>query len=269
MSLRFVIASVRIRRGSFFFLLSVSALGACATVPAGHRAVLTTFDGATRTLDEGVAVVPLFSKVDDFDLRQQGQNENFMALTADGVPIRAGDLLVTYQLIGTELVAADREVGPHYAVTLIDPIVQSAARKVLASFRWFELDTAHIRQAEAQITAIAAAELVPHHIHLHAVQLRGLFVDLTLFNRSVSDTSVWDQRAQEARLRLDVARQQAQALHQEAIGLLSAYRLIAPSLTESALQDEQTRAWGLLLSSRSATVQALDDSLACTVEIPP
>jgi hypothetical protein len=250
-------------------LLSLLTPCACATVEPGHAAVLLEPNGDTRILDEGVAVIPLYSKEHDFNVREQGKSAEIEALTADGVPITAGESLVTYRLLPADLVAVDRELGHDFVRTMIEPIVRSAARQVLAQYRWFELDTPHIREAEVLISSKAAERLRPHHISLEAVELRGIFARLPLFQRDLNDTSVWEQRAQEARIHLEVARQQAKALHQEALGIASAYRLIAPSLTESTLEDQSIRAWNALLSTRTSTVYLQNDSPSLVVEIPP
>lgn len=249
-------------------LLLLSTPMACATVEPGHAAVLLTPGGDTSILEEGVAVVPLYSNVDDFNLRQQGKSEDIEALTADGVPIAAGESLVTYRLLQSDLLAVDRELGHNYVRTMIEPIVRSTARQVLATYRWYELDTPHIREAEARISSEAAKRLLPHHISLEAVELRGIFAQLPLFQAKINETSVWEQRVEQAQIHLDVARQQATALHQEALGEASAYRLIAPTLTESALEDQSIRGWDALLTSRTSNVY-IDDSPSLVVEIPP
>src|ERR1700677_5071685 len=137
-------------RAPNFTLALLASLGLCgcadmAVVDPGHRAVLSTPDGAISTLDEGESAVPSGSVVDDFDLRQLSSGGSFAAVTADGVPILVGDPVVAYSWIAEELVAADRELGSDGAKVVVMATVSAAISRVLATYRWDELDTVHIR----------------------------------------------------------------------------------------------------------------------------
>jgi len=249
--------------------IGAALLASCATVEPGHAAVLMDSYGRTRALGEGTTPIPPYSQVDDFDLRQQARSENFLALTADGVPVRAGDSVVTYELRPSDLVAADREIGADYARTLVFPVVQSVVRRVLARYRWFDLDTPHIREANAEITALAAERLAPHHVKIESVELRGLFPELPQLNSSIEETSVWAQRVEQARIELDVARQKAEERRQEAAGIAAQNRLVAPTLWPAPLRENSLRAWEALIASPHTTVQVVPDTRPYTLEVSP
>jgi hypothetical protein len=82
--------------------------------------------------------------------------------------------------------------------------------------------------------------------------------------------SVSEQRAADQQLHLKVARLDALALEQEVIGVASAYRLVAPSITESLMQDPWNPAWARRVTTPVPVVHALQgDSLALAVDVPP
>jgi hypothetical protein len=139
-------------------LLLLLGLSACATISVapGHAAVLLRPDGTMSVLPEGVTQVPRSSHADDFDLTQQAQGGSFDAVTADGVPVIVRDPTIVYGWIAGELVAADRELGG--ARPLVAALVRATIARVLASYRWDELDTAHLRAAPSPGARLGGAE---------------------------------------------------------------------------------------------------------------
>ncbi len=173
-------------------------LSACATVAPGHAGVLVTVSGlAPDTLGEGLHLLPPLAHVDDYDLRGQQQDEDLVAITADGAPVAARASLVTYHVVASELTALEREVGPDYYRIIVRPIIGSTVRRVLAGYSAAELDTPTIRAAQAEITRIATARLRPFHLVLDALDLRTLAVLLSApALRSVEEAGVLDQQVQ-------------------------------------------------------------------------
>jgi regulator of protease activity HflC (stomatin/prohibitin superfamily) len=242
-------------------LASLGWLCSCATVVVspGHRAVLMAPDGAMRVLDEGVASVPPLSHVDDFDLRQQDQGATITAITADGVPVIVGDPSFSYALVAEELVAADRQIGPDHWRSIVEPIVHSTVTSVLASYRWDQLDTASIREAQTRIAALASARLRPYHIVLAAVDLKGIRAKLPGRAHAVLETAVWEQRSAEAKTRVELARQNAVALREKATGMASLNESVAPTLSPIVLQEKANKAWAALITSPTAAVHVVND----------
>jgi regulator of protease activity HflC (stomatin/prohibitin superfamily) len=239
-------------------LAALAALPACATVGVtvapGHAAVLTLDDGSMTVLHEGAVDVPATAQVDDFDLTQQTSGGTFNAVTADGVPLVVHDPVVSYALAPDELVAADRALGPDRWRAIVTPLVHAAIDNVLATYRWAELDSDGIRAAQARITELAAVRLRPYHLVLSAVELKGLTPRLPGLARAVTATSIWEQRAAQARLQVEVTRQRADNLRAQAAGIAAGYDRVAPTLDAAVLAEGAQRAWQQLLTSPAATV---------------
>ncbi len=203
------------------------------------------------------------------DRRQESQSAAFTALTSDGTPVRAASSVVSYRLEPMDLMAGEGDLDVQHAQSLVDPIVRGIVQDVLGGLRWDELDVQHLRSAEATVTTRAAALLAPHHIQLDAVQLHDVFLDSSESPRTLapapSEQQAWDEQ-----LHLEVVRQQSLALEQEGIGLASAYRLFAPSITESLVLDLSRPAWTRRATSPAPGLHVLGgDSLAMAVDVPP
>jgi regulator of protease activity HflC (stomatin/prohibitin superfamily) len=152
--------------------LAALALASCVTVPPGRAALVTGLSGLEPPLGEGVHWVGPWASSELIDLRQQERDDDLRAITADGAVIEAGTSLVTWRPVPDELRELAREVGPDVYAVAVGPVVSSCARKVLGRLRLDELDTSHLRAAQAEVTALAAAALRPLHILLEGVELR-------------------------------------------------------------------------------------------------
>lgn len=252
-------------------LLSLAGgIPSCASVSVapGHAAVLMTSDGTMSVLGEGTSALPSGSLADDFDLRQQGQTSTFKAITADAVPVLVGDPVVSYHVVASELVAADRALSPADQCTLIGVVVEASVASVLASYRWDQLDTRNIREAQERIAALASMRLRPYHIALTTIELKGISPRLPGFAKEVAQTSVWEQRSAEAKTRIELARQKADRLRQEASGARSAYQAIEPTLSAAVLADQEAKEWKRLLTSPATTVHVTTNASILLEESP-
>lgn len=253
---------MRAHRSPPLIALAGLALAACAdvvVVDSGHRAVLMTPDGAVASLGEGTASVPADSVVHDFDLRQQEVAGSFTAVTADGVPLVVRDPVVSFSWVPEEVVDADRSIGPQGAPAIVATIVGSTITRVLASYRWDQLDTAHIREAQAKISSQASAALRPRHLALGSVEIKGLEPRLPELARAVTDTSVWQQRGATAATNVELARKRAENLHAAAAGIASANASVAPTLTPAVLEDKGDKAWQALILAPTTAVEITNE----------
>jgi hypothetical protein len=261
------------RRRTFGYILPLGCLwSACATVSVavdpGHGAVLTDPNGNMSILGEGVAYVSADARVDDFDLTQQSQGGSFAAVTKDGVPLRVVDPVVGYRVIAEELVEADRTLGPTGWKSVVEPIVSSTIGRVVATYRYDQLDTPRLREAQDRITTLAAAQLKPLHIALLSVELKGLVAQLPGLASSVTETSVWEQRSAKAKTSIEVASHEADNLRAKAAGIASANQSIAETLTPATLQNKADQAWLQLITSPTTDVEVVD-SASPPLEVSP
>lgn len=241
----------------------------CATVPSGDRALVITPLGTEQTLDEGSSLIFPFSRVDYFDMRAQERNEDLIGLTSDGASVIARSSLVTYHILPSGISEVDHTLGPHYYEVLIKPLIDSTVRKVFASYRWLDLDSDHIVEAQERITRIVADRLRRSAIALDGVQMRQVMITLPEAYAEVVDTEVWKQKVLERKEQIQVARGRADALRNAAVGTAESHRLIEPTLSSQVISDSGRRAWGELMRSRNSSVKVMDADVPSLVEVRP
>jgi hypothetical protein len=257
-----------LRLGVAVFALASSGCAGIAVVDAGHIAVMLASDGEMSVLDEGAFETPPDAVVDDFDLREQQQAGTFVAVTKDGVPVGVGYPTILYRWVPEELIAADRELGAQGAKPLIDAVVASNICRVLATYRWDQLDTPHIREAQDRVTQLSATALRPRHLALLSVELKGLTPRLSAFAHEIVRTSEWEQKSLQARSRLELAKQNADRLRAMAQGIADANAHLQPTLTPEVLNDKANRAWQALLRAPSTQVE-VSTAPSPNVEVTP
>ena len=240
------------------FPAALAALGllgtACVTVAPGQAAVVTGLGGVEGPLGEGVHLVSPAAVVRLLDLRQQEHDDDLKAVTADGAAVEAGTSLVTYRLAPEELVAFTREVGDDVYRVAIGPVVSAHTRRVLGRLRLDQLDTAHLREAQRDITAAAAADLRPLHVLLESVDLRQVTPLSARVQAQFEALAVLEQRVAGVPDRLRLARQAADARRERAAGVAAAHRELAPTLDAATLAARRAHAFQQLLQSPSTSV---------------
>ena len=243
---------------------------ACATVPPGRAAVVLAPSGVqAQPLAEGVSGVPWFGEFFLYDMRQQQLTVRFNAITADGSPARTSASVVTYHIVPEEVVALAREIGPDYAEVVVRPEVESAVRLVVGGLKSDELDTDDILAAQVKVTARAAARLRPYHVALDSVDLRALEVVSPVALGEVGATLVLEQVLLSEPQLLEIARKQADAQREEAVGLADQFRALTGTLAPASLEDLRRRAWDQLLRAPSTTVNVEARGAPAIVEVSP
>jgi len=250
--------------------LVIALAAACATVPPGYGGVVTSPSGVRpEPLTEGVSFIGPWSQVDLFDLRDQERNEDLRGVARDGASVQANAAVVTWHFLPNELVAFDREIGPHPYSRIIRPVVQAAVRKVVARYSAYELmDTRNLPSIQKQITELAAPLVRRMHIQLDEVYMRSLTVVSAAFTASILDTSRLQQHVLELQHDIEIARKEADVRREEARAEAAANRELEGTLTPQVISDSAQRAWTRLLISPNTTVLAPQE-LGSAVEITP
>jgi len=251
--------------------INIIALSACATVPAGHTAVLLRASGVEREpLPDGEHFIGPLGMDELYDLQAQEQSEDLDALSADGMMLEAHASVLTFHPVPAEVVALAREVGPDYYRTLVSPVVRSTLRRGLAAFRADALDTPGIGRAEAEVTDETARCLRPYHLVFDSITLRTLRIaPLSESYQAVLETGVKEQEAISARQLPELARQHAEERRSEARGIAEAHALIAPTMTPQNLTDLANQAWSKLLTAASTNVEVRPNAQPYVLEIEP
>lgn len=251
--------------------LAMLPAAGCVSIPSGYLGVLVGPGGvAPEPLGEGDRVVGPFSRIETYDLRAEQKTEDIVALSEDGQPLEARASVLTFRPVPGELVALAREVGPDYYRVLIQPIVRSAARRILARVRADQLDTPGILRAQAEITREATDQLRAHHITLEGVDIRALgILRSSAAYRAVIETGVAEQKALAAPQLLELERRRAAERRASGAGVAEAHALLAPTLAPQVLAAAATRAWTTLLTAPTSSVEIHSPASPLLMEVQP
>ena len=251
--------------------LAFVSFTACATVSSGGAGVVVGIHGVDpQPLGEGVHFLGPLAEVENYDLRAQERSEDLEALSADGMVLDARASVMTFHPAQGEAVTLAREIGPDYYRILVMPVVRSTLRKVLAAYRAAALDTPGITRAEREVTAETARRLRPHHVVFDSISLRTLGITRPSAGyQAVIDTGVKEQEALAARLLPEQARQHADELRAEALGIAESHALIAPTISPELLTDAANRAWTRLLTASSTSVEVRPRTQPYVLEVEP
>jgi regulator of protease activity HflC (stomatin/prohibitin superfamily) len=218
-----------------------------------------------------VHLIGPLARAEVYDLRGQEHREFLAALSADGAMLEARASVLTFRPVAGEVVALAREIGPSYYQVIVQPVVRSTVRRVLASRRLDELDTtAGILSAQNEITRIAAARVRPYHINLEGVDLRTLgMVPSSPAYRVIVETSVTEQEMLAARKRVALVRNWADARREASRGVAGSHAELAPTLNPETLRESANRAWTNLVTAPSSYVEVRASGNPCLVEVAP
>ena len=167
------------RRGLIALLVIAGAICStgCSTfvrVGAGEMAVVHTPDGAARTaLQPGDYHLGVDDTTTAYSVRSQEKEEPLDVLSSDGLRIVL-DTSIRYHVVGSDVVALDREMGKDYYGVLVGPTLRSEARKVVGRFRPEEIYSTQRELIEKQITDGVEAAIRGRHVELEAVLIRNV-----------------------------------------------------------------------------------------------
>jgi regulator of protease activity HflC (stomatin/prohibitin superfamily) len=220
-------------------------------------------------MTEGSYLISPFTDAWSYDLRTQSDSATMGAILADGATAQVAELVTTYRIDTSGLLDLNRQVGPEYYDVVIAPLVQSAVGEALGRLPGDQLDSPHLAQIQAQVTARLATAMAPWHVALIAVQMSDVGIALPKTQQAILATGVAEQGVLTSQRHLDIDRATADTRRQEASGVAAALLAVAPTLSPLGLKDQEQRAWGRLIASPDAKVYVLSPEDYATIEVAP
>jgi regulator of protease activity HflC (stomatin/prohibitin superfamily) len=269
---------------ALFVLAGAVGSAGCSTfvrVGAGEMAVVHTPDGAMKgPLQPGDYRLGVDDTTTEYSVRSQEKEEPLDVLSSDGLRIVL-DTSIRYHIVGSDVVALDRELGSDYYGVLIGPTLRSQARKVVGRFRPEEIYSTQRELIEKQITDGVEAAIKGRHVELEAVLIRNVTLPAQI-QAAVNDKLekeqsalkvkyVEDEQKAEDRVKLmqandqaerekiaaqsaaDISKIQAQAAADakrvEGLGVAAYQQAIQPTLTPQILKWREIEATKALADS--------------------
>ena len=240
-------------------LVLFTFLGGCAAIPSGHEGVEWTASQGTLPdpLAEGFHVVSPFSRVYNYDVREQEQHERLEVLANNGLAIEL-DTSIQYQPIAAQIYDLQKEVGPDYYDVVIEPALRSGARKVVGRYSPEEIYSTKREQIEREIYAEVSRKVANQHIRVNNILIADVHLP-KIVEDAIEEKLRREQQALAMKFVLDKARQEAEQKKIQAEGIAAYQNILSKSLNPTVLRWQEIEAMQALAQSPNAKTIVLGE----------
>lgn len=239
------------------FMLGVlavaGAVGGCATtVGPGRVGVLWRASSGTQTrpYGEGLQYIAPWNDLSVYDLRSMNRNEVLEVIAVNGLGIKL-DASVRYHLKPDEIVLLDKEIGPDYYRTILEPVLRSEARRVFGRYTPEEIYSTKRDLIEREIREGLRSQIQGKHLELEAVLIRNVELPDAI-RHAIDQKLAAEQEVLKMKYVLQVAQATAEQRRIEAQGIADYNRIVAASLTAPMLEFDRIQELNRLAASNNA-----------------
>ena len=226
------------------------------SIKPGELGVLyARFRGGTQlqhTYDEGIHFIQPWNIMYIYDVRVQEETQNIDVLTVDGLTINV-QISLRFQIIRDRLPALHQEIGPRYRDKVVLPIMNSAVRQTIGSYRPDDLYSTARQELQDQMLVDAVEEMgrIP-------ILIQGFVVKTITLPEVLRDSIERKLVAEQSYLRykyiLLEEQQEARRKIIEAEGIKAYQMLVNEHMTQNFLRYQGIQATKDLASSPNAKV---------------
>lgn len=243
--------------GVFFVLLLVFMWPRIfVSVHPGELGVLYSrlFGGTVldRTYQEGLHFIPPWNILFIYDVRIQEDTQFIEVLTLDGLTVTVQASL-RYQIVRDRLPVLHQQIGSEYKRKIILPIMTSAVRQTIGSYRPDALYSTAREELQDKMLVDATEEMGRIPILIHGFVVKEIVLP-DLLRNSIVDKLVAEQQYLRYHYLLLEAKEEAKrkAIQGQAIRYYQS--LVNENMTESFLRYEGIQATARLAASENAKV---------------
>ena len=226
------------------------------SIKPGELGVLyARFRGGTQlqhTYEEGIHFIQPWNIMYIYDVRVQEETQNIDVLTVDGLTINV-QISLRFQIIRDRLPALHQEIGPRYREKVVLPIMNSAVRQTIGSYRPDDLYSTARQELQDQMLVDAVEEMgrIP-------ILIQGFVVKTITLPEVLRDSIERKLVAEQSYLRykyiLLEEQQEARRKIIEAEGIKAYQMLVNEHMTQNFLRYQGIQATKDLASSPNAKV---------------
>jgi prohibitin 2 len=234
-------------------LVALGTAGGCATaVGPGRVGVLWRASNGTQApaYSEGLYYIAPWNDFYVYDLRSMSHDEVLDVIAVNGLGIKL-DASVRYHLNPDEIVQLQREIGPDYYQTIIEPVLRSEARRVFGRYTPEEIYSTKRDLIEREIREGLRAKIDGKHIALEAVLIRNVELPAAIRN-AIDQKLAAEQDVLKMKYVIEVAKSVAEQRRIEAQGVADYNQIIAASLTSPMLEYDRIQELNRLAASSNA-----------------
>ncbi|GAU08615.1 SPFH domain / Band 7 family protein [Desulfoplanes formicivorans] len=226
------------------------------SVRPGELGVLySRFGGGTqldRTYQEGLHLIAPWNILFIYDVRIQEETQEVDVLTVDGLTVKV-EASLRYQLVRDSLPLLHQQIGPEYKRKVVLPIMTSAVRQTVGSYRPDDLYSSARQELQDKMLVDAAEEMGRIPILVHCFVVRKIVLP-EILSKAIEDKLVTEQKYLRYHYLLLEAREEAKRKAIEAQGIRYYQRLVNENMTDNYLRFEGIRATQNLAASQNAKI---------------
>ena len=234
-------------------LVALTGLG-CVRVDSGHAGVKWTWTGGTENevYGEGVHIMPPWNRMYIYITRTLDQVENLHILTSNGLSVGL-ETSIRYRVISSELPQLHQELGMDYYTKIIQPVVRSEAREVVAQYTPEQIYSTKRQEIGDAIQVAVESALEGKHVILEAVLIRDVELPDKI-RAAISEKLEEEQKAQKMKWTLERERKEAERKGIEAQGIADFQKIVSAGISEALLKWKGIEATQALAQSPNAKV---------------
>jgi regulator of protease activity HflC (stomatin/prohibitin superfamily) len=250
-------------------LLAVVLFSGCVTIGPGHVGVLWTASGGTQssTYAEGLHPIAAWNSMAVYDLRAMSHEEELSVIAVNGLTIRL-NCSVRYRIAPDEVVALQKEIGPEYYQTILEPVLRSEGRRVVGRYTPEEIYSTRRELIERELREGLREKISGKHLVLEAILIRN--VELPLAIRTAIDQKLAaEQDVLKMKFVLELTQAAAQQKQVEAQGIAESNRLVGQSLTPAILEYARVQQLTQLAASGNSKMVVLGPGSTAPTLVTP
>ena len=226
------------------------------SIKPGELGVLyARFRGGTQlqhTYEEGIHFIQPWNIMYIYDVRVQEETQNIDVLTVDGLTINV-QISLRFQIIRDRLPALHQEIGPRYRDKVVLPIMNSAVRQTIGSYRPDDLYSTARQELQDQMLVDAVEEMGRIPILIQGFVVKTITLPEVL-RESIERKLVAEQSYLRYKYILLEEQQEARRKIIEAEGIKAYQMLVNEHMTQNFLRYQGIQATKDLASSPNAKV---------------
>ena len=226
------------------------------SIKPGELGVLyARFRGGTQlqhTYEEGIHFIQPWNIMYIYDVRVQEETQNIDVLTVDGLTINV-QISLRFQIIRDRLPALHQEIGPRYRDKVVLPIMNSAVRQTIGSYRPDDLYSTARQELQDQMLVDAVEEMGRIPILIQGFVVKTITLPEVLRD-SIERKLVAEQNYLRYKYILLEEQQEARRKIIEAEGIKAYQMLVNEHMTQNFLRYQGIQATKDLASSHNAKV---------------
>lgn len=205
-----------------------------------------------RTYEEGVHFIPPWDILYVYDVRIQEETQEVEVLTLDGLTVKV-HVSLRYQIIRDRLPVLHQQIGPEYKRKVILPIMTSAVRQTIGSYRPDALYSTARQELQDKMLVDAVEELGRLPLIVHGFVVKKISLPEVLRD-AIVDKLVAEQKYLRYYYILLEEREEAKRKAIEGQGIRFYQSLVNENMTENYLRYEGIQATHKLATSDNAKV---------------